>query len=489
MPIGQSASNLADRFEAARPARSAQFAFDAAQLAQPHAAFHPAIDERMRQKCHQRHGRSLVGHYLGEQQQQATGGCLRQGPPRGIIGCDIPAVEVMDHAPRQSAVGRYDGHTLFRFLQRLAHQQGNGLRLLLGIGAGHYPDARQATLLGGQIDPALARFGREEQRPDRMATLGRRGGQALAVPRLHFLPPDAHAIEQQLEMVLRVSHSIVACERRIARLRCCTRPAQFVPHRLGYGEIEIGQDDSAVFQIGDDPQQLRQRRRRAGHTGSDDGCFRRIVFPPPSGPFEQAVAPRGGIKQPLARKLLLPQDLDCREIPQAVLPVGGQIGINARHRIIQQVCGIDIFHQEPIHRRPRLPREAQQGCPLGCAFAHHAGQELRQFEQAPLRINGRRYVRRAQWVEQRPERFIEVEIADHRHARHQQPRSAHFARVTDEGFGNRPARTAARHQHRQPRQPEFGIDIARDEPRNQRIGETAMRGDRINLRLCALSHP
>ena len=212
----------------------------------------------MRQQPHQRHGRGVLRHHFGQQQEQPPCRGLRERAARRIVGSDIPAVEMMHHPPRQRAVRRDDRHAPFGLLKRFAHQQRDRLRLFLWRGAGHRPQARQAALFGRQIDPALACLGREEQRSDRVTTLGRRRGEAPAMPRLHFFPRHAHAVEQQLEMILRMRHCIVARERRRSRLGRCARPPQFIPDCLRHRQVEIGQDDRAMFEIRHDAQQPRE---------------------------------------------------------------------------------------------------------------------------------------------------------------------------------------------------------------------------------------
>ena len=86
------------------------------------------------------------------------------------------------------------------------------------------------------------------------------------------------------------------------------------------------------------------------------------------------------------------------------------------------------------------------------------------------------------------QKLIEIKVADNRHARHQQTRIALLSRVTDEGFENGAARAAARQQERQACEAEFRSRVSRHQPSNQRIGEAAVGGDRIDLRPNPLSH-
>ena len=206
-----------DRFQPPGLARSAQGPLDPPQLRQPDAALHPAIDQRMAEQRHQRNRRGPLRHDFGEQQHEPPGSRLRQGTTGGIVSKDVPSGQMMHHAPRQSAIGRDHGDALARTLQSLAHQQGDSLRFLFGIGAAHDPDACQTALVSRQIDPRLAGFRREKQRSDRVAAFRRRGGESLAMPGPHLLARDAHPIEQQFEVILRMRHRIGARERGLPR--------------------------------------------------------------------------------------------------------------------------------------------------------------------------------------------------------------------------------------------------------------------------------
>ena len=161
----------------------------------------------------------------------------------------------------------------------------------------------------------------------------------------------------------------------------------------------------------------------------------------------------------------------------------------AEHGLSKQFFGAHAFDQKPVHRRAHLARQPEQGRPAGRLVAHGFANKLGQREQPPLRIDRGRDICRPKRVEQGPKRLVEIEIADHRHARHQQPRRGVLACVADEGLGNRPPRPAARDQQRQPRKTELGFRISRDETRHQRIGKAAVGSNRIDLRQVPFSHP
>ena len=91
-----------------------------------------------------------------------------------------------------------------------------------------------------------------------MAALGRRGGKSGAVPRLNLGAVDPHAIEQQLQVVLRMRHCIAAAKRRLARAGCDPGMAQRIPGLGVEREIEIGEDHGAAGQFTDHAQQPGQ---------------------------------------------------------------------------------------------------------------------------------------------------------------------------------------------------------------------------------------
>ena len=85
-------------------------------------------------------------------------------------------------------------------------------------------------------------------------------------------------------------------------------------------------------------------------------------------------------------------------------------------------------------------------------------------------------------VEQRPERLVEVDVADHCHPRHQQT-GLRFCRtiVPNERLAQRAHRAATGKQQRQPRKAEIFLRIAGYQPGNQRVGESAMRGEPLEV--------
>jgi hypothetical protein len=89
-----------------------------------------------------------------------------------------------DHAACQTPIGRDQSDALFRRFQCLAHQDGDGLRLLARMLAFHQADGGQAPLPFRQIDPARRSLGGQEQVRDRLAAFGRGRRRPGAMPQV-----------------------------------------------------------------------------------------------------------------------------------------------------------------------------------------------------------------------------------------------------------------------------------------------------------------
>ncbi len=162
----------------------------------------------------------------------------------------------------------------------------------------------------------------------------------------------------------------------------------------------------------------------------------------------------------------------------------GQIASQVEHGIGEQAFRRDLLGQQAIEGPAHLEGEAQQGAPPRRILAHFFPDQLGEPEPAPRRRGGGRdRLSRAQTVEQRAEPFVEIEIADHDHAREQQATCTRLPRMTDKGLGHRARGARTGQQQGQAGKAETVFGVARDQPRDQRIGKAAMRGDRIDLRV------
>ena len=320
-----------------------------------------------------------------------------------------------------------------------------------------------------------------------MTAFRRRRSQTFAVPRLDLFPSHAHPVEQQLQMVLWVRNRIIAREWSVSWFGRGACAAQLVPHIGRHRKIEIGQNDCPFVQIGHNAQQPRQRRCRARHTSCHNGRAGRRSFPAFGCEVEQSIPARSRIQPVPFLQAAKPFRLYSRKHTQAVLPMAGQRSEEVKHCIADKLFRANSFDQKPVHRRAGFSCETKQSGACGGVFPHGPGDQVRQGEQATLRINGRWNVR-TERIEQRAQRFIEIKVADNRHARHQQTRIALLSRVTDEGFGNGAARAAARQQERQACEAEFRFRVSRHQSCNKCIGEAAVGGNRIDLGPNPLSH-
>ena len=200
---------------------------------------------------------------------------------------------MMDHTPCQCAVRGHHRHSLFRLLKRLAHQNGDGLSLFLGRRCLHQAHAVQLPLIIRHLGPNTARLRRQKHggngRPARITMRRRNGGLSAAGPNCHFLTGNAHALEQQFEMILWMSNRILAAKTDLlafsgggslraglARSGPSIRPVfgsgqpQFLPYVIAETNIEIRQDHRPLRQECNFAHQPRNRRGRAGHTGCNN---------------------------------------------------------------------------------------------------------------------------------------------------------------------------------------------------------------------------
>lgn len=390
------------------------------------------------------------GHDFGQKQHQAARGGLRQRQARGIVGGNVPAGEVRDDARGQPAIGGDDRHAPLGHFQRLPHENGDGLRFLLGMRAFHQAHAGQAAPFRLQPHPRRGGLRRQEQVGDHRAARRRRGAGTGAVPRRHFLAGDAHAVQQQLEVILRVRHRVMGPERRVLRPGRIAGGAEFLPDVLRQREVEVGQHHAALGQFAHHPQQFRQRGRSAGDARRDDREDRRRQAPFAGGMLEQLVAPLRRVDLAARRQFRQPVLLHFQESTGVVGPVAGEFADHADHPLAHQVERGDPLDQQAVHRPAQFPRTAQQRRALARRIAVDFAQVMGQPQPAAGGIGSRRDVRRAERVEQRSQRLVKVEIAHHHHARQQQAGRLDAARMAHEGLGHRAHGAAAGQQQGQP---------------------------------------
>ena len=129
-----------------------------------------------------------------------------------------------------------------------------------GCSLGHQPYPRQPPLRFWQADPARTGQRRQKQAGNGATAGGRRGAKPGAVPGSNLVAGDTHAVQQQFEMILRMSDGIAAREWRLARRVSLAGAAQQVPDIVIERKVEIGQDHRTLRQARDHPQQPGNRR-------------------------------------------------------------------------------------------------------------------------------------------------------------------------------------------------------------------------------------
>ena len=141
--------------------------------------------------------------------------------------------------------------------------------------------------------------------------------------------------------------------------------------------------------------------------------------------IEQQVPPRRSIDFAALLQFGQPQRLHHGEAARRAAPVLGQVADDADNAVLQQLLRADAFDQQPVHRPAYVKCTAQQSRPAGSRPASPLVLDLRQergeAQPAANRIGGGgNFGAGTKRVEQRTQRLVKIEIADHRHARQQQ---------------------------------------------------------------------
>ena len=154
------------------------------------------------------------------------------------------------------------------------------------------------------------------------------------MPRLNLVAGNAHAAEQQFQVILRVGEGIAATKWRAVFVACNSGSPERLPNLIVKRQIEIGQDHRAARQFRNASQQLGQRGRCAGYASRDNRIVRRVFLPAPRGVFKQHVAPCGGINLAFRFAFIPPFQLHTREGVDASPPVLGRIADHIKHAFL-----------------------------------------------------------------------------------------------------------------------------------------------------------
>ena len=265
------------------------------------------------------------------------------------------------------------------------------------------------------------------------------------------------------------------------------RRSQRIPHLVVQRQVEIGQDHCPLRQLTHHPQQPRQGRRGAGDARRNNRMRRRVRLPSVGGAGEQQVAPRRWIDLTPIRQLRQPQGIQPQETPGAGAPMFGLLAHQSQHIFRQQILRGDALHRQTVYGAGGFKGAGQQRRALGGILALLRHDQRRDPQPAPHRIDRRGNLSPgAQRVQSRPQRLVQIEIAHHHHARQQQAAPPPGA---DKGLGNGAPGALAGHQQCEACQPQFGFGIARDQPRNQRVGKATVRRNGIYCQPPALDVP
>ena len=148
----------------------------------------------------------------------------------------------------------------------------------------------------------------------------------------------------------------------------------------------------------------------------------RIGLPARRRILEQRVAADRRIYFAAGLKLSLPVRLHPCELARGLLPMLRQIADNSADPFLQQVAQRNVFNRQPVHRPRGFERQPQQARHGGRALGHFLTQQFGEPQPTPGLVScGRNITPGAERIEQRPQRLIEIEIADHRQARQQHP--------------------------------------------------------------------
>jgi hypothetical protein len=249
------------------------------------------------------------------------------------------------NAASEIAVRRDQGGGAARGFQRFAQRQCDHLCFLGGIGDFERADTGQPALRRRQVLPlGRVKGGRHGVR-HRAAAHRRRIAPAAPAPALDLAAANAHAVEQQLEMELRVRFDRAAAHARdgIRLVR-----AERVPLALGHLQIERGDDDTALFEAGDHLKQIGNGRGSRRDSGRDDEAARRPLAPALRHGAEQAVAPLSQIDAAALGEQRRPGFEDHEEPIERCLPMQLQVGQFGRERA--QALRVDLLDQQLIER-------------------------------------------------------------------------------------------------------------------------------------------
>ena len=137
------------------------------------------LARRMLEQREQRHRRKAVQRRFGGEPREHAGRRIGKRVAAGIVHRHVPARQRRQHAAGQRPVGRHQRGGLAGIVHRLAQRNGDGQRLLLGVGGLDHRDAGERGIgMSGESRhppgvPAKARWPRPAAAPPRPGVRGR----------------------------------------------------------------------------------------------------------------------------------------------------------------------------------------------------------------------------------------------------------------------------------------------------------------------------
>ena len=457
--------------------RIAQQQIEPSQLIKPQGSAFALAHERVPQQRQQAH-RIEVRRKFGEQEQQSARRRPRERLPRAVVDRDAPARQRRRDAFGKRAVGRNERCGAPWRFERRAHQQRNPLRLLPVIGENRAFDPRGRHVQIARALPAVGMGGGREKQGGEFGTLGGSVEVRCGVPRHHLVARDADAVEQQLQMILRVRFD---GPRWIVGIG--TRRAEAVPFGRVHRDVDSGQHDHAPVEIGNGAQQPRDRGRRGGDPRRDDEPRRRRRAPRHRDAVEQPVASLGPVDGAGLREHggpMIDEQPQPRERRLPMFGIGAEVQVDERRDRHLFIMELVDDAREPVGKlEGRGARDAilaRGRMPLD-QFGEH--------QPPPQRIDRRRDRRGlADRIERERDAFVEVGVADDREPRHQQPVAAR----ADERRLHRAARAIAREQDDTFGEPQRTVGKTSNQPCGKRVGKGPADRDGEDRRLAVRRH-
>jgi hypothetical protein len=431
-------------------------------------AFH---HQRVLQQREQGHRREALRRRRGERDQQRPRRRLGERPPRAVVRFDVPTLQVSGNAAGEIAVGRDERGGPLRHLQRLPQSHGDRLRLLGRIGELERAHTGESPLRRLQLLP----FGGEESGGhgigDGAAPHRRCVPAAAPAPPFDFAAPDAHPLQQELQMVLRMRlhRGTAAAGDWIGLMR-----PQRLPFALRHLRVEARQHHHSPRQPRHRAEQSRHGRRRRGDARGGDETWGRLHGPAFCHRREQPVAALGQVDAAAVLEQGRPVVEDHRQPVQRLLPV--QRKVRQVRGELAQPARLHLLDQQLIEGAGEIGREAERlgrVDPARHVLLDQPGEQHQPLDRLDRRRNPLPLPQRLQGA---ADPLVQLRVAD----RHEPRQQESALGAPHEGIRDRPRRAVVRHQDQATGEPCLVVAVARDQARRERIGKGPVRRDGVD---------